>query len=73
MEAIKNMPRDSQRRRPRPGPGHPCYFCQEVGHFKRNCPKFLASQVGQQGGQQPGPQVAGGDSVGTAEGPGPKG
>jgi hypothetical protein len=36
-----HMPR---KERPRPKADAECFFCKEKGHWKRNCPKYLAKR-----------------------------
>ena len=41
-EARKAFTANSQQRRRKPKPTFKCHFCGKIGHFKRDCRKFLA-------------------------------
>ena len=44
-KARKAFTANSQQRRRKPKPTFKCHFCGKIGHFKRDCRKFLATQA----------------------------
>ena len=34
----------AQEKKPKSGPKPECFYCKQTGHWKRNCPKYLADK-----------------------------